>query len=213
MCAQLHYIFWLLATSLLLLNMDSKFKLIIDSFGKERFKFNESLKDYTTAGIGGPAKLFFIAFTIQELVKIVSMCRELDLTFFIFATGSKIMIAEAGFDGLVIKNRTKDIKISSIKGKVSKLGLGIEEAYVEVESGVSTKRFVEFLEGRGLEALEFASLPGSIGGNLFLSKVLQTQVKSIKVLNLRSQIEQISAKDLSLKKHVILSAIFRIKSK
>ncbi|MBI2599944.1 hypothetical protein HYW43_03425 [Candidatus Daviesbacteria bacterium] len=76
--------------------MDSKYKLIIDSFGKEKFKFNESLKDYTFLQAGGPAKVFFIAFTTNELVKLVKMCRELKLPFFMFGTGSKIMMSGIG---------------------------------------------------------------------------------------------------------------------
>lgn len=193
--------------------MDPKFKLIVDSFGKERFKFDEPLKEYTALSIGGPAKLFFITFTISELVKLVAMCRQLNVPFFIFGTGSKIMISDEGFDGLVIKNRTKNTQTLSFKGKVSKLGIGIEEALVEVESGVSINKFIEFLDVQGLSSREFSNLPGSIGGNLFLNKSLQISVKSIKVLSLRSQIEEIEASQLSLKKHVILSAIFRIKAK
>lgn len=193
--------------------MDSKYKLIIDSFGSDRFKSDESLKDYTALGVGGPAKLFFMAFTLSELTKIINMCRQLKLSFFIFGTGSKIMISDAGFDGLVIKNRAHHIKIASIKGKVSQLGIGIEEAYIEVDSGVSIAKFVEFLDSHHLVSMEFISLPGSIGGNLFLTKILQNRVKSIKVLNLRSQVEQITAHDLSLKKHIILSAVFKVKAK
>lgn len=193
--------------------MHNKFKLIIDSFGKDRFKFNESLKDYTSLAIGGPAKLFFIAFTAAELIKIINMCRQLQAPFFLFGTGSKIMISDNGFPGLVIKNRTKNIEVASIKGKVSKFGIGVEEALVEVESGVSISKFVEFLNSQGLASAEFLNLPGSIGGNLFLSKILQKASKSIKVLNLRSQIEEIQAFKLSLKKHVILSAVFKIKAK
>src|SRR3989344_8075025 len=143
--------------------MDNKFKLIIDSFEKDRFKSNELLKDYTALGIGGPAKLFFIAFTARELVKIISMCRQLHLPYFLFSTGSKIMISDSGFDGLVIKNRTKNISTVSVKGKVTKFGIGIDEALIEVESGVSIKRFVEYLDSQGLESLEFVSIPGSIG--------------------------------------------------
>src|SRR3990172_3378489 len=112
--------------------MDSKFKLIVDSIGKDRFKFNEPLKDYTASGVGGPAKLFFIAFTERELVNIVSMCRQLKLPHFLFGTGSKIMISDLGFDGLVIKNRTKNIQTVSVKGKVTKFGIGVDEALIEV---------------------------------------------------------------------------------
>ncbi len=123
--------------------MDSKYKLIVDSFGKERFKFNEPLKNYTASKIGGPAKLFFIAFTESELIRIIDMCRELKLPYFLFGTGSRILISDSGFDGLVIKNRTKEIHTVSVKGKVTKFGIGVEEAAVEVSSGVSINKFIE----------------------------------------------------------------------
>lgn len=193
--------------------MNDKFKLIIDSFGKDRFKFNEPLKNYTALNIGGPAKLFFIAFTTSELIEIVKMSRQLEVPFFLFGTGSKMMFSDQGFDGLVIKNRTKNIQTVSVKGRVSRLGIGVEEALTEVDSGVSINKFVEFLNSQDLQTLEFKNIPGSIGGNLFLNKSLQTRVKSIKVLDLQSEIDEIEADELSLKKHIILSAVFRIKAK
>lgn len=193
--------------------MDSRYKLIVDSFGKDRFKFNEPLKDYTASGMGGPAMLFFIAFTSSELVKIVEMCRQLKLPYFLFGTGSKIMMSDIGFEGLVIKNRTKDMQTISVKGKVTKYGIGVEEALVEVESGVSIKKWIEYLHTQNLESTDFASLPGSIGGNLFWSKFLQNRTKSITVLDQRSEIEQIDVETLSPKEHIILSAVFRIKAK
>ena len=193
--------------------MDSKYKLIVDSFGKDRFKFNEPLKDYTALKIGGPAKLFFIAFTTHELTKIIKMVRELGLPYFILGTGSKSMISDNGFDGIVIKNRTKNIQVVSIKGKVSKFGIGVEEAYVEVESGVSIGKFMEFLDLQKLSSGEFGGILGSIGGNLFLNAVLQSKLQSIKVLTLRSQIEEIEINELSFRNHIILSAVFKVKSK
>lgn len=193
--------------------MDSKYKLIVDSFGKDRFKFNEPLKDYTASGVGGPAKVFFIAFISQELVKIVGMCRQLKLPYFLFGTGSKIMISDAGFNGLIIKNRTKNMQTLSVKGKITKFGIGVDEAFVEVDSGVSIKKWVEYLDSQGLESIEFVNLPGSIGGNLFLSRFLQNRVKSIKVLDLKSQIQQINTDTLSPKGHIIISAVFKIKAK
>lgn len=193
--------------------MDNKYKLIIDSFGKEKFKFNESLKDYTFLQAGGPAKVFFIAFTTNELVKLVKMCRELKLPFFMFGTGSKIMMSDAGFEGMVIKNRTKGIQTVSVKGKVTKFGIGVEEALVEVESGVSIAKFCEYLTAQGLLTSEIEGIPGSIGGNLFLNRFLQRITKSIKVLDLDSEIEQIGVEELNFKRHIIVSAVFKVKAK
>jgi UDP-N-acetylmuramate dehydrogenase len=192
--------------------VDSKIKLIVDSFGKDRFKDNEPIKDYTASGIGGPAKLFFIAFTERDLVKIINMCRQLKLLYFLFGTGSKMLISDSGFNGLVIKNRTKNIQTVSVKGKVTKFGIGVEEAMVEVESGVSINKFAEYLTSQKLDSTGF-TMPGTIGGNLFFSKFLQSKVKNIKVLDQRSQIDRINVETLSLKKHIILSAVFGIKAK
>lgn len=193
--------------------MDNKFKLIIDSFGRDKFKFDEPISNYTALNVGGPAKLFFIAFTSRELVKIINMCRDLRLPYFLFGTGTKMMISDQGFLGLVIKNRTKNIQTISVKGKVSRFGVGVEEALIEVDSGVSMGKFAEELAGQNLSAEGFKDVPGSIGGNLLVSTFLQKLVKSIKVLGQGSQVEEIDSGSLSLKKHIILSAVFKIKAK
>lgn len=193
--------------------MDNKLKLIVDSFGKDRFKFNEPLQAYTTLAVGGPAKAFFIAFTTSELTKIISICRQFKLPYFLFGTGSKIMISDGGFDGLVIKNRTKNIQVISVKGKATRYGIGVHEVLVEVEGGVSIAKLIEFLKIQGLETANFQGIPGSVGGNLFLNRFLQSKLKSIKVYTLEGEIDEIEAGQLSIKKHIILSAIFRIKAK
>jgi len=193
--------------------MDNRFKLIIDSFGRDRFKFNEPLKDYTILSSLGNATIFFIAFTTSELVKIVKDCRHLKLPFFIFGTGSKIMISDAGFPGLVIKNRTKNIQTISLKGKVTKFGIGVEEALIEVDSGVSMNKFCDYLDSQKLSSAGFKDIPGSIGGSLFLNRFLQTKVKSIKVLDQVSAVDIISADSLNLKRDIILSAVFKISAK
>ncbi len=192
--------------------MKSDFKLIIDTYGADRFKFNQPIKDYTALKLEDLAAVFFIAFNSRELIKIISMCRELGLAYFLFGTGSKMMIP-AGFDGLVIKNRTKNIQTISLKGKVTKLGIGVEEALIEVDSGVSVKKFIEYLQSQNLSQAGFLGISGSIGGSLFISNFLQNCVKSIKVLDSDSEIEEISVLNLSAKKHIILSAVFKVKAK
>lgn len=193
--------------------MDSKIKLIADSFGRDRVKLNEPLKDHAALQVGGPANLFFIALTESEMVKMINTCRQLKVPLFLFGTGSKIMISDRGFNGVVIKNRTSNIKVVSVKGKVSKYGIGVAEALVEVASGVSINKFVEFLDSQNFNSLEFSGIPGSIGGNLFLNRALQEKVESIKVIDANCKLIKITAKELSLNKHLIISTVFRIKAK
>lgn len=123
------------------------------------------------------------------------------------------MISDEGFDGLVIKNRTKNINTISVKGRVSKLGIGIEEALVEADSGVSINKFAEFLTSQDLTTSGLHDIQGSIGGNIFINRFLQLLVKSIKVLDLDSEVEEIEADNVSVKKHIILSAVFKVMAK
>lgn len=193
--------------------MDSKLKLITDAFGKEKFKSDEPIAGHTALGVGGPAKLFFVAVTQREIVRVVTEARKIKLPFLIFGTGSKMMISDHGFDGLIIKNRTKNLVVVGVKGKVTKVGVGVAEAFVETDSGVGISTMVDFLDKQGLESSELSDLPGSIGGNLFINSDLQKRCKNIKVILQDGDIDEIEPHELSLRKHIILSVVFKFKSK
>jgi len=193
--------------------MDNKLKLIADTFGKEKFKFDELVADHTALKLGGPAKLFFVAVTSRELARIVSEARNLKIPFLIFGTGSKMIVSDHGFNGLVIKNRTKNMAVVGVKGKVSKQGIGVEEALVEVDSGVGVITLAQFLDQQNLSTIDLIGLTGSVGGCLFINANLQKKCKNIKVILQDGDVEEIEGSELSLGKHIILSAIFKFKAK
>lgn len=197
--------------------MEDKSRLVVNLFGGYRFKVNEPLSHHTFLRLGGPAKLFFIAFTTEEIIKIIKSCKDLEIPYIFYGTGSKMMFSKLGFEGIVIQNRTKRIEILSIKGKISKdkgnVGVGVDQALIEVDSGVSVNKLVEFLDSHGLISDEFTSTPGSIGGNLFLNRALKQKAEHIKVLNSQGVIDIISAADLSLRAHIVLSVALKIKAK
>lgn len=192
--------------------MDSKYKLIIDSFGSNRFKLNEPLSEHSALKVGGSATLFFMAFTTAEIVRMVDACRDLELPYLIYGTGSKMAIPDKGFAGLVIQNKTKNIEIVSIKGKVSKDGIGVDQALIKVDSGVTVSAMVAFLQKQGLLYQDFVNVPGSIGGNVLLQKAFQNKVETIEIINEHGEIEVIAYNLLHIRKHVILSVALRIKS-
>lgn len=193
--------------------MENKLKLISDVFGREKFIIDELVANHTTLSIGGSARLFFVATSPRELVRIVTEARKLKIPFLILGSGSKIIISDNGFNGLVIKNRTKNIAVVGVKGRASIKGVGVEEALVEIDSGVSIASLIEFLEKQGLRSAEFLGIAGTLGGNLFINSNLQSKVKNIKVMNQEAEEEEINVRDLSLRKHIILSAVLNFKSK
>jgi len=193
--------------------MEDRLKLIANSFGLDKVKFDERVSSHTALKIGGVAKLFAVAVTDRELIKLVDECRSLRVPFLIIGTGSKIAVSGSGFDGVIIKNRTQNIKITSIKGKVSQVGLGVDSVLLEVEGGVVISKFVEFLQKQGLQYEEFLKLSGSIGGNIFINRGLQEKAESVRVLNLEGEVEIIPIAKLHLRNHIVISATLRIKSR
>lgn len=193
--------------------MHEKLRIITKTFGEEKFKFNENLKYQTALQKDRTAALFFVSFSQKELVKLITICSELDVPYIVIGTGSKVVFSDDDFPGLVIKNRTRDIATISVKGKVTRVGIGVEEAVLEVDSGVSIDKFIEYLDKEKLSSEEFKATSGTIGGNIFVSEILQNRAKSIKVLDLNLEVEQIQPSELSLKNHIVLSVIFKIKAK
>ncbi|MFA5076775.1 MAG: UDP-N-acetylmuramate dehydrogenase [Patescibacteria group bacterium] len=112
---------------------------------------NVSLAAYTTFKIGGPARYFVIAKTKEEIYQAVKAAREAGVDFFILGGGSNLLVSDAGYDGLVIKNEYKDLKIT---GQIVRVGSGAILNYLifqTVEQGLA-----------GLENL--VGIPGTIGG-------------------------------------------------
>ena len=191
--------------------MDEKVKLLADSFGSDKVKLNEPVSEHTALHLGGSAELFFVATHIREIVRMVELAKSLKIPVIVFGTGSKMIISDKGFDGVIIKNRTASIVIVGVKGKVSKEGIGVSEAMVEVESGVSISKLIEFLKKQGLNTDLLNEVKGSLGGNLFLTKALLDQTQKIKVIDETGDITEIEKEDLSLQKHIILSAVLKFR--
>lgn len=201
------------AKQTLVKKMEEKIKLIVSTFGTNRVKLDEPISEHAALAVGGKARVFLFAFTQAELLKIIRVAKQLRIPYFVFGTGSKIMMSDKGFDGVMIKNRTKNVVVVGVKGKVSKLGIGVDEALVEVDSGVSITKLLEFLDHQGLQAQELHDLPGTVGGNLFLNRFLQDRAQSIRIINRHTEIDEIPVAELSLREHIVLSAVFKFKSK
>lgn len=68
-----------------------------------KFQKNISLKKYTAFKIGGTARYFFKAKNRSDLLKAVKEAQKRNLRFFILGGGSNLLVADEGFNGLVIK--------------------------------------------------------------------------------------------------------------
>jgi len=178
---------------------------------------NISLADCTTFRIGGPAKYFFVAKNGEDVKIAIRAAGETNIPFYILGNGSNILVSDEGFNGLVIKIESADIKAEGLKltaGAGALLGKVVSESIKEGLSGL------EWMKG----------IPGSIGGAICgnagaFGHTIGENVGWVEVLDLKD-LEQkyLSKEDCEFvyrgsvfypeadkeKKYVILSAEFRL---
>lgn len=121
-----------------------------------RLEEGRLLKEFTTFGIGGPAKYFTQVTSIQELQEAIRFCNRQNLRYLVLGKGSNALISDQGFDGVVLLNK---IQFFEEKEDTFYVGAGYSFSLL----GSQTAR-------KGWEGLEFASgIPGSVGGAVFMN--------------------------------------------
>jgi UDP-N-acetylmuramate dehydrogenase len=112
---------------------------------------NESLARFTTMRVGGPADLFAVAHNAFELRALARYARARAIPLFILGRGSNLVIADAGFRGLVVQARAEASRV--------------EDDRYHADCGVAMARAATETQRAGLSGLEFAlAIPGTIGG-------------------------------------------------
>ncbi len=115
---------------------------------------NISLKPYNTFGIDVQAKYFVDIRTVEQLPEVLAFAQERDLQIFILGGGSNVLFTQ-NFNGLVIKNSLKGIKI---------LNEDASHCYIQVASGENWHDFVLFTIQNNYSGVENLSLiPGNCG--------------------------------------------------
>lgn len=193
--------------------MNDKFKLLVSELGETRVSRDVDLTEFLQTKLGGIASFFYIATSEKEIIKVIQLCRELKINFLIIGTGSKIAISKNGFLGMVIKNRNDNLRIFGIKGKVSRNGLGVEEALIEAGGGVSLKRLNEYINAQNLSSFKgFESYLNTVGGSFYITPELREKSQQIKILNSHGLI-QIKQENELLREDIIISVVFKLKSR
>jgi len=110
----------------------------------DRALAGEPMSRHTTFGIGGPADLFVVAHTVDELRRLVLLAHQHDVPFLILGEGANLLVADQGIRGLVIRNACKDIQDSSEDDGVR---------LVRADSGAELRAVAQFAIVRGLAGL------------------------------------------------------------
>jgi UDP-N-acetylmuramate dehydrogenase len=113
------------------------------------------LADLTTLGVGGSARWFAAAKTRGDVHTAYDWCRQRGLPLWVLAGGSNVVVADGGFDGLVLQ-----MAIAGVDTKPAG-----EALLVEAGAGEPWDLLVARLVGEGWAGVECLSgIPGTVGG-------------------------------------------------
>jgi UDP-N-acetylenolpyruvoylglucosamine reductase len=115
-------------------------------------KENVILAPMTTLGVGGPARFFTECRSENDVIETIKFGEIRGVEIFVLGGGSNLLVADAGFDGLVVK--------IDLRGKTL-MGDGV----VEVAAGEEWDEFVRSAVQDQLAGIECMSgIPGRVGG-------------------------------------------------
>jgi len=130
-------------------------ELLLDARLDGQVRHDVGLAQYSSFGIGGPARYFFVARTPTDIIRAVDAARECGLKFFILGGGSNILFDDDGFSGLIIKDECAKFAIYN-GGSIS------------AQSGAVVDKMVDAALEAGLAGLEYAAgIRGTIGGAVY----------------------------------------------
>lgn len=112
---------------------------------------NVPLKKHSTLFVGGKADYFYELHDISQLPDLIKWANERGLPFLLIGGGSNIVFDDAGFRGLIIKNKSQNIAFNELE--------------VTVDSGMTVAQLILEMVKHGLSGLEpWVGLPGTVGG-------------------------------------------------
>lgn len=177
--------------------MKEEYNNIIKELGEDRVLVDEPLSSHTHIGIGGPADLFFVAKTRDDLVRSVQLAIENKVPFTVLGWGSNTLISDKGLREFVIRNEYSGFEIveelgipeneevvekedaRQVEWNLEKTGLydfrdldytetGVPEVVTKVASGMALPVLIIKTIQDGITGLQwFAGIPGTIAGAVY----------------------------------------------
>lgn len=121
--------------------------------GEKNILKDEPMSAHTTFRIGGPADYFAMPSSAEEIRRIVSLCIEQEIPYYIIGNGSNLLVGDKGFRGVIIQifKNMRDIRT--------------EGETVTAQAGALLSKVAAAAYDAGLTGFEFASgIPGTLGG-------------------------------------------------
>ena len=151
---------------------------------------NEPMCKHTSFKVGGPARYFVKAENADDLKEAFTLARENKLPYFILGNGTNLLVADKGFDGIVI----------TLAGKFSEIN-DLGNGAFNVGAATPLGRFARTAMKQGFAGIhKLAGIPGTLGGAIYMNagaygQEIGTCCTKVTVLDNDGNIREISNTD------------------
>ena len=133
-------------------------KMFCDLLGEERVFTGEAMSRHTTFKIGGPADYFLMPDKDTDVGRIVKICKESAIPYFILGNGSNLLVGDGGYRGAVIQIY-KNMSAVTVEG-----------TEITVQAGALLSSVAAAAKNAALTGFEFAGgIPGTMGGAVVMN--------------------------------------------
>ena len=159
---------------------------------KEQVLEAESMSRHTTFRIGGPADLFVVPKSVDEIAEVLKICREEKAPYFILGNGSNLLVSDKGYRGVVVQ-------LYRGFGKITVSG---EE--IHAQAGARLSGLAAAARDASLTGFEFAGgIPGTLGGAVVMNAgayggEMKDVLKEVTVLTPEGEILTLQADELHM---------------
>lgn len=178
-------------------------------------RFDVSLARLTTYRIGGPAAAVVQPKSVDDVVHTLRFARETGTAWLALGLGSNVLIADTGFEGIVLRlgKGLDDLQ----------RGVGGDEHRWRVEAGLPTPVLARRSADAGLSGVHrLVGVPGTVGGGVFMNAGAHGQefsgvVRQVDLVDAEGVLQTVEATDVpwryrasGLEGHVVVGATLEL---
>ena len=170
-------------------NIKQRFQEILED---KRILEAEPMSRHTTFRIGGPADLFVVPETVDEIAKLLSVCKEEEIPYFILGNGSNLLVSDNGYRGVVVQ-------LYRSFGQIT-----VEGNEIHVQAGALLSGIAAAARDASLTGFEFAGgIPGTLGGAVVMNAgayggEMKNVLKEVTVLTPEGEVLTLQADQLHM---------------
>lgn len=167
-------------------------KMFCDLLGEDRVFTEEAMSQHTTFKIGGPADYFLMPDKGEDVGRIIKICKEKEIPYFILGNGSNLLVGDGGYRGAVIQIYRN---MSSVT---------VEGNEITAQAGALLSAVAAAAKNASLTGFEFAGgIPGTIGGAVVMNAgayggEMKDVLTEVTVMNAEGDIFTLPTEELEL---------------